>query len=126
MQINLFTGTGRLGRDPEAVHFESGSSVAKFSIAIDKNTSNRDEKPNWIECEVWGQTAEVAANYCKKGSLIAVTGSLFHDFFTDKEGAERAKVRLRVDRLTLLGSKDEDGGTTTNTSEQATDDWEDF
>ncbi len=106
MTLNKVHLVGRCGRDPEVKYFESGKIVANFAIAVNRNTSNRDEPPDWIDLELWDKTAEVAGNYVKKGSLIGVTGSLKFDRWNDRNsGEERQKAVVRVDKLELLGSK---------------------
>lgn len=105
MQINSFTATGNIGRDPEPKYFESGSVVAKTSIAVNKNTSKKDEKPSWFEIECWGKTAEVLTNYCKKGSKIGVTGSIYPQAWTGKDGIPASGVTIKVESLTLLDKK---------------------
>lgn len=115
MQINSFTATGRLGRDPETVFFESGSSSTKFSLAVDKNTSKKDDPPSWFECVAWNKTGEIVANYCKKGSLVGINGSIYLEKWDDKEtGDTRSKVVLRVNQVTLLSSKSENSANTTS------------
>lgn len=111
MTINKVNLVGRAGRDPEVKYLESGKMVCSFTLAVNRNTKNRDE-PDWFDLEIWGKTAEVAANYVKKGSLIGITGSLKFDQWTDRTtGDERSKPIIRVDRLELLGSKrDNEGG----------------
>jgi single-strand DNA-binding protein len=105
MTINTVTLVGRAGRDPEVKYFESGSVVCKFSLAVDRRRSNSDE-PDWFNLEIWGKTAEVAANYVRKGSLIGVTGALKMDQWTDRStGATRTSPVIRVDRMDLLGSR---------------------
>lgn len=55
---------------------------------------------------MWGKTAEIAANYVRKGSLIGVQGSLKFDTWSDRTtGVNRSSPVIRVDRLDLLGSK---------------------
>ena len=106
MTLNKVHLVGRAGRDPDVKHFESGKVVCNFAIAVNRNTSNRDEPPDWIDLEVWDKTAEVAANYVKKGSLIGVSGTLKFDRWNDRTtGEERQKAVVRVDRLELLGSR---------------------
>jgi len=106
MSLNKVHLVGRVGRDPETKYFESGKVVCNFAIAVNRNTSNRDEPPDWFDLELWDKTAEVANNYVKKGSLIGVTGSLKFDRWNDRTtGDERQKPVIRVDRLELLGSK---------------------
>lgn len=105
MSLNVVTLVGRTGRDPEVRYFESGSVVCKVTLAVDRGRKNSDE-PDWFNLEMWGKTAEVAANYVKKGSLIGVTGALKLDRWQDRNtGAERVNPIIRVDQLRLLGSK---------------------
>jgi single-strand DNA-binding protein len=99
---------GRSGRDPEVKYFESGSVVCKFTVAVNRSSSNRDEPPDWFDVEAWGKTAEIAANYVKKGSLVGVSGSLKFDRWTDRtSGDERQKSVILIDRLELLTSRKE-------------------
>lgn len=105
MSINTVTLVGRAGRDPDVRYFESGSVVCKFSLAVDRRSRNNDQ-PDWFNLEMWGRTAEIAANYVRKGSLLGVTGSLKLDTWTDRAtGAQRSSPVIRVERLELLGSK---------------------
>ncbi|ELS34521.1 MULTISPECIES: single-stranded DNA-binding protein [Pseudanabaena] len=106
MTLNKVHLVGRAGRDPEVKYFESGSVVCKFTVAINRVTSNRDEPPDWFDLEAWGKTAEIASNYVKKGSLVGVVGSLKFDRWNDRStGEERQKSVILIDRLELLGSR---------------------
>jgi single-strand DNA-binding protein len=56
--------------------------------------------------ELWGKTAEIAASYVRKGSLLGVQGALKIETWSDRTtGVNRSKPVIRVDRLDLLGSK---------------------
>jgi len=102
--LNVCTFTGRAGKDPEVRYFESGKMVAEFRIAVDG--WKRDEKPLWLNLKIWGKIADVAANYVRKGSMIAVSGKFENETWTDKgSGEERSKIVLNVKDLTLLDSK---------------------
>tara|TARA_Y100000589_G_C26939807_1_gene541910 strand:+ start:137 stop:544 length:408 start_codon:yes stop_codon:yes gene_type:complete len=104
MEINSVNLVGRAGREPDVRYFESGSTVANFTLAV--NRRSRDEEPDWFNLEIWGKQAQVAADYVRKGSLIGITGSLKIDSWKDKStGEDRYKPVIRVDRLNLLGSK---------------------
>ena len=107
MSINSITLVGRAGRDPEVRYFESGTMVANLTLAV--NRRSRDEEPDWFNLEIWGKTAQVAADYVKKGSLIGVIGSLRIEKWTNKTtGEQHSKPVIKVDRLELLGSKRDD------------------
>lgn len=97
---------GRAGRDPEVKYFESGSIVAKFAIACSRNSKN-DQEPDWINLEIWGKTAQVAADYVRKGSLIGVMGELKIERWQDKDGNPASKPVIKVERMELLGSRKE-------------------
>ena len=103
--VNLVTLVGRVGTVPEVKYFESGSVLCNLTLAV-RRRSSRDDKPDWFNLELWGKTAEVAANYVHKGSLIGITGALKLDYWQDRAtGTPRSKPVIRVDRLELLGSR---------------------
>lgn len=104
MTLNVINLVGRVGRDPEVKYFESGKVVCNFTLAVNRRTKNKET--DWFDIEVWDKTAEIAANYVRKGSQIGIEGSLKMDGWTDKAtGASRSKPVIRVTRLDLLGSK---------------------
>ena len=109
MEINTINLVGRAGREPDVRYFESGSTVANFTLAV--NRMNRSDEPDWFNLEIWGKQAQIAADYVKKGSLIGITGSLKIDSWKDKNtGEDRFKPVVRVDRLNLLSSRKETDG----------------
>ena len=59
---------------------------------------------DWFSLEIWGKTAEVAANYVRKGSQISVTGRLEFDSW-EKDGQRREKAIVKVNDLGLLDPK---------------------
>lgn len=123
MSLNVVTLVGRVGGDPDVKFFESGSVVCNLTLAVDRRTRNNDQ-PDWFNLELWGKTAQVAADYVRKGSLIGVSGALKFESWQDRNtGATRSKPVIRVDRLELLGSKrDNDAGSMSNYSNNYSDD----
>ena len=106
MEINTINLVGRAGREPDVRYFESGSTVANFTLAV--NRISRNDEPDWFNLEIWGKQAQIAADYVKKGSLIGITGSFKIDSWKDKNtGEDRFKPVVRVDRLNLLSSRKE-------------------
>lgn len=104
MNINTTVLVGRAGSDPDVRYFESGRQVAKFAIAV--NRPVKDAPPDWYNLEMWGKSAEVAANYIRKGDLIGVEGSIKCDRWNDRNTGEPQQVwRIAVDRVNLLGSR---------------------
>lgn len=108
MTINSINLIGRLGGDPTVRYFETGKVLAEFSLAI--NRPNAKKETDWFSCAAWGKTAELIANHCKKGGQIAVEGRLEQDEWTSKEGLQRIKIKVVVDRITFIkgGEKKEE------------------
>jgi single-strand DNA-binding protein len=105
MSLNIVTLVGRTGKDPEVKYFESGTVKCNLTLAVNRLT-RRSDQPDWFNLEMWGKTAEIAANYVRKGSLIGVKGSLKFEHWQDRNtGVQRTKPVIRVDQLDLLGSK---------------------
>ena len=106
MSLNCITLVGRAGRDPELRFFESGSTVAHLTLAVNKASSNREEEPDWFNLEIWGKQAQVAADYVRKGSLIGVVGRMTSEHWSDRNtGERRSKSVVKVERLALLSSR---------------------
>jgi single-strand DNA-binding protein len=98
-EINL---VGRAGREPEIRYFESGTIKCTVSVAVNRNKNTTD----WFNIEAWGRTAEIAAEYVKKGDLIGIEGSLKIESWTDRSsGQPRTSPIIKCDRLELLGNK---------------------
>lgn len=118
MSLNVVTLVGRVGGDPDVKYFESGTVLCKLTLAVNRRTKNSDQ-PDWFNLEIWGKTAQVAADYVRKGAQIGVTGSLRFERWQDRNtGANRSKPVIRVDQLEFLGSKrDNESGMSPNNSE---------
>ena len=104
MGLNVVNIVGRAGKDPEIRYFESGSVKCRLTMAVNRPT--KDDEPDWFSLEIWGKTAEFAANYVRKGSLIGVQGALKIETWSDRNtGAPRSSPVIKVDKLDLLGSR---------------------
>lgn len=109
MSLNIVHLVGRAGKDPDSKLVEPAGGtpygVSTVSLAVRRPTSKTDE-PDWFNLKCWGKTAEIMGNYVRKGSLIGVQGTLSIETWTDKDtGAERSTPVIKVDRLDLLGSR---------------------
>ena len=105
MSLNVVHLVGRAGANPETrVFHDSGNTLCKIPLAV--NRPRKDSPPDWFNLEIWGSTAKVADAYVRKGSLIGVQGSLKIDTWVDRNtGENRSRPVIRVDKLDLLGSK---------------------
>ena len=115
--VNKVILLGHLGSDPEVKYLEGDKVVANLSLATseayqDRN-GNRVEQTEWHDLELWDQQAKIAEKYLKKGSQIYVEGKIKSDKWTDEQGQNRKKMKIRVLSFTMVGCKPE--GMATNT-----------
>lgn len=106
--MNLFSGIGRIGRDAETRHTQSGTAVTSWPVAIDSGYG-QNKKTEWFDCALWGERGEKLASYIRKGDRIGVQGEVSLDTYQARDGSEKSRLRLRVADVTLLGGK-QDGG----------------
>lgn len=99
--INLI---GRLGRDPETKTTPSGSKVVTMSIGVDRRAKDKKET-DWIDCTVWGKTADFVEQYCHKGDRVAIQGSLQTRTWTSQDGSNRKAYFVLVDKVESLDFK---------------------
>ena len=112
--INHITLVGRAGRDPEMRYFESGKVVTTFSLAV--NRPMKEAQTDWFDIEIWGKQAEIAGEYVKKGSLIAIEGRIRWDSWNSKDTGElNIKPLVIADSIRLLGSKKDNNSEATPT-----------
>lgn len=102
-ELNTVILVGRAGYHPEIKYFESGRTLASFSLAVDRPKTSPDAEPqtDWFRVELWGRQAEVAYEYVKKGSLVGIRGKLI--FRTDEDG--NTDHLIHSHSLRLIGSR---------------------
>lgn len=102
--MNCCTFAGRLGRDAEVRHTQSGQSVTGFSIAVDEYVGKGERRTLWVDCSMWGERGEKLAQYLTKGAAVSVSGQVGINTFDGRNGPQ-SKLTLRVADVTLLGGK---------------------
>ena len=109
--LNVAVLMGRLVADPELRQTPSGLSVTTFRIAVDRNyaKAGQERQADFIDIVAWRQTAEFVCKYFRKGSMIAVQGSIQTRSYEDKNGNKRTAVEVLVDQASFCGSKAETG-----------------
>lgn len=100
---------GRLTKDADLKYISSGKAVATFTLAVDKY-SNGEKSADFIGCVVWEKSAEALANYTKKGSKIAVRGSINTRNYENQQGQRVYVTEVVADKfngIEFLDSKPE-------------------
>ena len=112
--LNHIVIMGRLARDPELRHTQTGTPVASFTLAVDrdfkdKNTGER--QTDWIDVVAWRGTGEFVSRYFTRGRMAVVEGRLQMREWTDKDGNRRTTAEVVADNVYFGDSKrDGDSG----------------
>ncbi|WP_368346684.1 single-stranded DNA-binding protein [Peptostreptococcus anaerobius] len=110
--MNNVVLVGRLTKDPELRYIPgSGTPVATFTLAIDRDYKNRDGSTttDFIPCEIMGKPAEYTANYVNKGRLVAVQGSIRVDRYVADDGNNRSFTKVAARNIQSLESAKKSG-----------------
>lgn len=106
--LNKIVIMGRLGKDPELRHTNSGTAVASFTLACDRDFKDKqtgERATDWIDVVVWRQTAEYVSRYFSKGRVAIVEGRLQVRDYTDKEGNKRRAYEVLAENVYFGDSK---------------------
>jgi len=110
--MNKVVLIGRLTKDPELRHVAStGRAVCNFTLAVDRQLS-KDKKAEYqqkgistadfIRVNVWGKTAEVAAQYLRKGQKVAIDGQITTGSFKTNDGETRYTTEVTANHLEFI------------------------
>ena len=112
--LNHIVIMGRLTRDPELRYTQSGTPVASFTVAVDRDFGSRDggeKQTDFIDCVAWRQTGEFVSKYFAKGRMAVVSGRLQIREWQDREGNKRRSAEIVADNVYFGDSKrDSDSG----------------
>ncbi len=112
--LNKVMLMGNLTRDPELRYIPSGTAVAKFGLAVNREYQDRasgEKKENvcFVDITVWGKQAEVCNQYLSKGRPVFIEGRLEFSSWETKEGEKRSKLEVVGERVQFLGSRRDEG-----------------
>ena len=112
--LNRIILMGRLTRDPELRHTQTGTPVASFSLAVDRDFKDKttgEKSTDFIDIVAWRQTAEFVSRFFTKGRMAVVEGRLQLRDWTDRDGNKRRTAEVIADNVYFGDSKrDGDGG----------------
>lgn len=108
--LNKIIVMGRLVRDPELRRTNSGTAVASFTIACDRDfkSDGGEREADFIECVAWRNTAEFVSKYFTKGRMAVVSGRLQTRNWTSKEGNKRKATEIVAESVYFGDSKREE------------------
>ncbi len=112
--LNHITLMGRLTRDPELRYTPSGTAVASFALAVDRDFASKESgerQTDFIDIVAWRQTGEFVSKYFQKGSMAVVSGRLQIRDWQDKDGNKRRSAEVVADNVYFgEGKRTREGG----------------
>ena len=98
---------GRLTRDPELRHTQSGTAVCSFTLAIDRDRkdANGEKQTDFIDCVAWSKQAEFVAQWFSKGMMEIVVGRIQSRKWQDQNGNNRTAIELNCEEVSFGETK---------------------
>lgn len=123
--INNVVLVGRLTKDPDLRITSGGTSVASFTLAVNRNFTNQsgNRDADFINCVIWRKSAETLANYARKGTLLGVTGRIQTRNYENQQGQRVYVTEVVAEDFQLLESRSTaDNRKLSNETKQSSDD----
>lgn len=122
--LNRIILMGRLTRDPDLRHTQSGTAVASFSLAVDRDFKDKqtgEKTTDFIDIVAWRNTAEFVSRYFTRGRMAVVEGRLQLRDWTDKDGNKRRTAEVVAENI-YFGDSKRDGDSSYGGASTPTDD----
>lgn len=105
--MNKIMLLGHLGQDPERKQVKGGKTLARFSLATNKNVRQADGSwettPEWHQVTAWERQAEQVLKKARKGDAVAVVGRLQYNRWEDPDGRNRKTATIIAESVSILG-----------------------
>jgi len=105
--VNKAILIGNLGADPEIRYTNSGQAMATFSIATNRQWTDREgqkqEQTEWHRIVAWGRLAEIIERYLNKGDSVYIEGRIQTRQWEDRDGNTRYTTEVVAQEMTMLG-----------------------
>ena len=110
MSINKVMISGNLTRDAELRATNSGFSICAFGVAVNDRTKDQQtgewvDRPNFIDCTMFGTRAEKLQPYLTKGLKVAIEGKLRYSSWENQAGDKRSKIEVVVDEIEFMSQR---------------------
>lgn len=114
MSINRVLISGNLTRDPETRRTAGGTAVMSFGVAVNDRARNQqtgewEDRPNFVDCVMFGTRAEAVGRYLSKGSKVAIEGKLRWSQWQAQDGSKRSKLEVIVDEIEFMSRGERQG-----------------
>lgn len=111
--MNKVILVGNLTKDPELITTNNGTSVARFTLAVQRKYTNEqgEKEADFINCVVWRNQADNLYKYCHKGDKIGVVGAIQTRSYDGQDGTKKYATEVVADEIEFINTKkaDSDG-----------------
>lgn len=115
--MNKCVLTGNLVADPEVSETSSGITLCKFTLAVNRQFSNKEHETDFINIVAWRALAEFCAAHLCKGIRAIVSGSIQTNSYTTKNGDKRTQMIINADNVEFIGGGDKGAYTPKGTAQ---------
>tara|TARA_R110000796_G_scaffold67620_3_gene155165 strand:+ start:121 stop:546 length:426 start_codon:yes stop_codon:yes gene_type:complete len=105
--MNNISISGRLVRDPECKEVGDSKTVCDFTLAVNGYRKNQEDTV-FIKIKAWDTRAKSCQKFCKKGSLVNITGSLRSNSWKAKDGTNRKEIYVLASDIEFVQSSNDD------------------
>ncbi len=110
MDLNKAQIIGNITQDIEVKNTQSGKNVTAFSVATNRNWTNKEtgeihEQAEFHNVVLWGKLAEIAGKYLKKWQKIYIEGRLQTRNWEAQDGTKRYRTEIMGENMIMLGGK---------------------
>jgi single-strand DNA-binding protein len=107
--INQVTLVGRLTKDPETRKTLEGKSILNATIAVNRNYKNQKGQidTDFVLCTIWNRAADNTKKYCRKGSVIGVTGRIQTRYFDNDQGKRTYVTEVVAENVRFMDNRRE-------------------
>lgn len=107
--INQVTLVGRLTKDPDLRVTPEGVYLCNITLAVNRQYRNQkgEVDTDFVHCTLWRKTAENTSTFCKKGSLIGITGRIQTRSY-DQQGKRMYVTEVVAENVRFIGPRRED------------------
>lgn len=105
--INQVTLVGRLTKDPDLKVTAEGNAVANVTLAVNRHYRNQNGEidADFVQCTLWRKNAENTALYCKRGSLVGITGRIQTRTYENQDKKRIYVTEVVAESIRFMGPK---------------------
>lgn len=105
--MNNYVCMGRLVNEPTIKELDDGKKVSNITLAVTRSYKNENGEydTDFIDCELWNGVCQNVSEYCKKGDIIGIKGSVKSRIYEKEDGSKQKEMYVAVEKVSFLAAK---------------------